>query len=198
MEEFWKDIPDYEGIYQASNFGRIRTAPNKTTFSRLLGVRHWKSRIMKGRGNNTITGARVSLWKDGKCKDWLVARLIAITFLGKPDEGKNTVNHKNGNRLDNRVENLEWLSLADNIRHAFNTGLQPQNKRVKLKKDNCELEFASMSLASQFLGKSKGYLSSMINSSQRILDKNNEEWECVVFGYNKDLIRCNIKEKQQC
>lgn len=55
MEEIWKDIPDYEGIYQASNLGRIRTAPNKTTYTELRGVRHWKMRIMKGKGNNKHT-----------------------------------------------------------------------------------------------------------------------------------------------
>nr|DAW95243.1 MAG TPA: NUMOD4 motif protein [Bacteriophage sp.] len=63
MEEIWKDIPDYEGIYQASNLGRIRTAPNKTTYTELRGVRHWKMRIMKGKGNNKHTGARVGLRK---------------------------------------------------------------------------------------------------------------------------------------
>lgn len=104
MEEIWKDIPDYEGIYQASSLGRIRTAPDKTTYTELRGVRHWKTRIMKGRGNNKQTGARVGLWKNGKCKDWLVARLVAITFLGEPKGENNTVNHINGNRLDNRIE----------------------------------------------------------------------------------------------
>ena len=82
--EVWKDIPDYEGLYEASSFGRIRTKEGKTTFTQKRGIRHWKSRIMKGRGNNYSTGSRVGLWKNGKVKDWLVARLVAITFLGKP------------------------------------------------------------------------------------------------------------------
>ena len=158
MEEIWKDIPDYEGIYQASTFGRIRTAPNKTTYTELHGVRHWKTRIMKGRGNNKQTGARVGLWKNGKCKDWLVARLVAITFLGEPKGENNTVNHINGNRLDNRVENLEWLSIADNIRHAFRTGLHPQNIRVVLKRGDYQQEFVSKGEACRFLGRSKGYV----------------------------------------
>ena len=69
MEEIWKDIPDYEGIYQASNLGQIRTTPNKITMTNLHGIRHWKTRILKGRGNYYQTGKRVSLWKNGKPKD---------------------------------------------------------------------------------------------------------------------------------
>ena len=102
MQEIWKDIPDYEGIYQASTLGNIRTVEGKTTFSVRHGERHWKSRILKGRGDNYKTGRRVSLWKDKKCKDWLVARLVAITFLGKPETNL-TVNHKDGNRLNNKI-----------------------------------------------------------------------------------------------
>ena len=71
------------------------------------------------------------MWKNGIVKDWLVARLVAITFLGYPVGDNNTVNHINGNRLDNRLDNIEWLSIGDNVRHAFETGLMPY-KKVKL------------------------------------------------------------------
>ena len=140
--EIWKDIPNYENTYEASSFGRIRTHKNKTTYSKRFGcMRHWKSRIMKGRGDFIKTGKRVGLWKDGKCKEWLVARLIAITFLGFPTKEANTVNHKNGNRLDNMIENLEWLSIGDNLRHAFDTGLMPY-KKIQLYNNDCELVFS--------------------------------------------------------
>ena len=156
MKEIWKDIPNYEGIYQASNLGNIRTAPNKTTFTNIHGVRHWKSRIMKGRGNSP-GGKRVCLWKNGEHKDWLVARLVAITFLGQPTKNANTVNHINGNRYDNRIENLEWLSIGDNIRHAFDNGLMPQ-KKVRLYNKDCELIFRSQTMASKYIGKNYGYI----------------------------------------
>ena len=188
MEEIWKDIPDYEGIYQASSLGRIRTTPDKTTYTELRGVRHWKTRIMKGKGNNKHTGARVGLWKNGECKDWLVARLVAITFLGQPSGDKNTVNHINGNRLDNRVENLEWLSLADNIRHAFRTGLHSQNIRVVLRRGDYQQEFISKGEASRFLGKSTGYVSSCMTNNYKIYDKDKNEWECIILGHNKDVL----------
>lgn len=163
--EIWKDIPDYEGLYEASSFGRIRTHRDKTTFTKKHGARHWKSRIMKGRGNNYATGKRVGLWKNGKVKEWLVARLVAITFLGKPTKEANTVNHINGNRLDNRIENLEWLSIGDNIRHAFDTGLMPYRK-IKLYNEDCELVFSSMSKASTHIGRNGGYISLCLSKNR--------------------------------
>ena len=174
--EIWKDIPDYEGIYQASSLGRIRTAPNKITYTNRHGARHWKCRIMKGRGNNYKTGKRVSLWKNGKAKDWLVARLVAITFLGKPTIEANTVNHINGNRLDNRIENLEWLSIGDNVRHAFDTGLMPY-KKIKLFNNDCEMTFRSMCLASVFIGRNKGYISFCKNLNRPIISKDGTKFD---------------------
>lgn len=178
-KEIWKDIPNYEGIYQASNLGRIRTAPNKTTSNKRYGKRVWAVRVLKGRGNNKIAGARVSLWKDGKCKDWLIARLVAMTFLGIPKE-TDTVNHKNGNRLDNRVENLEWLSLADNIRHAFDNGLMPY-KKVKLYNKDSELTFRSLAKASEYLGHNSSYISMCLKRKSKIKDKNGREYSIELF-----------------
>ena len=80
----WRDIPEYEGIYQASNYGDIRTVEGKTTYTKLHGKRVWKSRVLKGKGDHFTPGRRVSLWKDGKSKDYLVSRLVAMTFLGIP------------------------------------------------------------------------------------------------------------------
>lgn len=167
--EVWKDIPNYEGLYQASSFGRIRTAEGKTTYTKRHGARHWKSRIMSGRGNNKITGKRVALWKNGVVKDWLVARLVAITFLGYPKNGVNTVNHKNGDRFDNRLENIEWLSLGDNIRHAFDTGLMPY-KRVKLYNQDCEMVFRSQVKASEYIGRNHNYINLCIKRNTPIKD----------------------------
>ena len=98
--EIWKDIPNYSG-YQASNLGRIRTY-NKVTYTKMHGERHWKDRILSfkpstsSRKNiNQGMGYRVDLWKDGKPKTLLVARLVATTFLENLIDTKMTVNHKN-------------------------------------------------------------------------------------------------------
>lgn len=154
-KEVWKPIPNYENIYEASNLGRIRTFANKTTYTNKHGIRHWKQRVLKQKYSSS--GYRVCLWKDGKCKDWLVHRLIGITFLG---ESSLTINHIDGNRFNNKIENLEWCSLADNIRKGFEAGLyRTQIKVVVTNKQTHEkISFRSMSLACKFMNKSVGYL----------------------------------------
>lgn len=162
MEEIWKPIPHYEGIYEASNLGRIRTCEGKTTFTKKRGIRHWKQRILKYRGETYATGYRVSLWKDGKAKDWLVARLVAMAFLGESDL---TVNHIDGNRFNNNIENLEWCSLAENIKKGFETGLYKKNQKaisIEIKHSGKIMSFPSLSEAERTLGIKRGYISNSI------------------------------------
>lgn len=181
-KEIWKDIPQYEGIYQASNYGDIRTVEGKTTFTNKHGVRHWKSRVLKGRGNNKTTGKRVSLWKAGKSKDFLVARLVAITFLGEPPKNY-TVNHKDSNRFNNKLDNLEWLSLEDNIRHGFKTGLYSTlQKRIAIKVKGDVLVFNSMSSLDAYLKKHNGYTSNRLKKGYKtVIDSFGNYFECVLL-----------------
>lgn len=157
-KEVWKDIPDYEGIYQASNLGRIRTCEGKTTYTKRHGIRHWKSRILKPKvANKKRKDERVSLWKDGKSKDYLVSRLVASAFYGKCDL---TINHINGNPLDNRIENLEWCSLKENIQKGFETGLYDKTFRpIKVfdKQTKVMYEFQNTTYATKVLGLNRGY-----------------------------------------
>lgn len=186
MEEIWKDIPNYEG-YQASSLGRIRTY-NKKTYTQKHGERHWKNRILKFKpstSSNNLgqgTGYRVTLWKNGKGKDYLVARLVATTFLENLIDTKMTVNHKNGNRLDNRIENLEWLSLSENIKYGFENGQYKQHKTILYNK-NEKYEFRSKSKASEFLGRNTGYISMCFNKNRKAISKktNNEYNIKVIF-----------------
>lgn len=163
MEEVWKPIPGYEGIYEASNLGRIRTANGKTTSNARYPVRVWQQRVLKPKVQTRSYGKqdqRVSLWKDGVESTQLVARLVAMSFLPTPYD-KLTVNHINGNPMDNRVENLEWCTLKENIQHAFETGLKQNTvKAIVLERsDGHKLPFKSMADASRYLGRSKGYVS---------------------------------------
>ena len=177
MEEIWKDIPNYEG-YQVSNLGRVRTH-NKTTYTERHGVRNWKDRILKYKGETYNTGYRVDLWKDGKCNTFLVARLVAFTFYNEDiNNHKLTVDHVDGNRFNNNINNLELVSLAENIRRAFKTGLMPYNKIKLTDKDSDEeLMFNSMSQASLYMKKNHGYISA--KCKQNIFEDNKYKWEII-------------------
>ncbi|PGZ46440.1 HNH endonuclease [Bacillus anthracis] len=155
----WRDIPGYEGIYQASITGQIRSVDGKKTHSVLHGTRIWKGRVLKQKVSKD-NSCRVTLWKDKKEKTWLVHRLVALTFIPKP-EGKDYINHIDGNRLNNDVSNLEWCDYIENNNHAFDNDLMTCNQKVILVDKNTSepLLFRSLAKASLFLGYTKGYLS---------------------------------------
>lgn len=111
MDELWKDIKGYEGLYQASNFGNIRLLNNN---------KHLKQGILsKGY-------LRVTLSK----KSFLSHRIIATTFIPNPDN-KKCVNHIDGNKLNNNVNNLEWCTHSENMQHAWDNGLHSKNHLFK-------------------------------------------------------------------
>lgn len=171
MEEIWKDIPRYEG-YQASTKGRIRTF-NKVTYTEIHGYRQWKNRILKfkpssfnSHSKKQGSGYRVTLWKDGKSKDFLVARLIATTFLEDLIDTNMTVNHKDGNRTNNNIENLEWLSRSENIKYGFEKGQYKQIKTILYNKKERK-QFRSLSQADIFLERSIGYCSQILKRNKK-------------------------------
>lgn len=104
MEEIWKPIPGYDGWYEASSLGRIRT-------------NHYMNgsevRVMKYEQNQDHY-CRVELRKQGTRKKHMVHQLIALTFIPNP-EGKPYVDHKDGNRHNNAVDNLRWCTHAENM-----------------------------------------------------------------------------------
>jgi hypothetical protein len=161
MNVEWRDVPSYEGIYQVSNDGRVRTIEGKMTTSILHGERHWHSRILKtkdtwAKKRTVWCGERVTLCKDKQPKEYLVHRLEACAFLGYPLDSELTVNHKDGNRRNNSIDNLEMITRAENIRHGFRTGLYKHTmKPITLVDDNgTEHSFQSSAEATRWLGKS--------------------------------------------
>lgn len=118
--EVWKDIPGYEGFYQASNLGNIRSLP------RLVGGR-WRG-LLKRQPGRVMNGGLYSngyclvvLSIDGKHVTTSKHILVAKTFIPNT-ENKRCVNHKNSIRTDNRVENLEWVTHKENTHHGISKG----------------------------------------------------------------------------
>ena len=102
----------------------------------------------------------MDLWKDGKPKCFKISRLVAFTFYGEDiNNTALTVNHIDGNWQNNRLENLELVSKAENIRHAFRTGLMPSKRTaVTNKRTGEKKEYQSMCAASRAIGRSGGYI----------------------------------------
>ena len=105
--------------------------------------------------------ARVSLWKDGVEHTHLVSRLVARTWCDGYADGL-TVNHIDGDPHNNKVDNLEWVTLTENIRHGFENGLYPQKSILLIDEDGSAELFRSMICASRFLGKCDNYVSNYL------------------------------------
>lgn len=127
MKEIWKAIKDYEGKYEVSNLGRVKSLERKSRLNRKI-----KERILAPR-EHTGGYLRVQLSR----KDFYIHRLVAETFIPNP-ENKSQVNHIDGNKRNNRVDNLEWNTPLENNLHAIRTGLNKKDREFMIKMANCE------------------------------------------------------------
>ena len=111
----WKDIVGYENEYQINQFGEIRTLKDSPKLKKYDVL---KPQISKRNGY-----VYQMLYKKGKEKLLRVHRLVAMAFLPNPNNLPQ-VNHKDGNKQNNSVDNLEWCEQSDNMKHAYKNGLQ--------------------------------------------------------------------------
>ena len=123
MEEIWKDIKDYEGLYQVSNLGRVKSLERITRHGHL-----WKERLLKI-CYNPANYKIVILAKDGKNKTRLVHRLVAEAFIPNPDNLPQ-INHKDENPTNSCVDNLEWCTNKYNV----NYGTRNERHAAKMSK----------------------------------------------------------------
>lgn len=129
LNEIWKDIKEYEGLYQISNLGKIksleRISQHKTCYGGLYKVKEKMLIPVEIKEYKTV-----KLCKNGILKRFYLHRLVAETFIPNP-LNKPEVNHKDGNKSNNIVENLEWMTHQENCKHRDDTGLRKAPKGIK-------------------------------------------------------------------
>lgn len=155
MQEIWKDIIGYEGFYQVSNLTTVRSLNRKIPHGeRFVNL---KSKILKPK-KDTKGYWQVTLCKDKNQNHKLVHRLFAMAFIPNP-ENKPQINHINGIKSDNRLENLEWCTGTENMQHVIINNLKEIHKgesHYKSRLSNSEVEvirsgkFKQKDLAIQF------------------------------------------------
>lgn len=172
MEEIFKDIPGYEGIYQVSNLGRVKRLAHVSRQGH-----HLDEYIFKNQYDNF--GYTYVTLSDGSKngKQWTIHRLVAITFIPNPDN-KPCVNHKDGVKDNNVVSNLEWCTAKENAQHAIRTGL------VDIEKS-----------------RANGRKSRQVVGISIMCDDTGEVFECLtdtipVFGFGSMIIDCLRKGRR--
>lgn len=167
--EIWKDIAGFEGYYQVSNHGNVKSFA-------------WgKERILKP-GRNSGGYLCVVLHAEGMRSTRTVHRLVMEAFVPN-EEGKESINHKNGVKADNHLSNLEWATLSENMQHAYDTGLkvitdrQRQSPRLRPWKgrdtsrvvfdENSGVYYNSIKEASEAYGMNYNTLLSQINGQNK-------------------------------
>lgn len=171
MEEIWKDIEGYEGLYQVSSLGRVksleRIIKSKSALGKIFICRRQKEKILDcfKSGGYLLVG----LNKQNKQKMIYLHRIVCLSFLENP-ENKPCINHKNGIKTDNRVDNLEWCTYKENMSHAINNNLAGQlgeknghSKLTKRKVRDIRKKYKSGNIYQKDLAKQYGVCATTIS-----------------------------------
>jgi hypothetical protein len=167
----WKQVIGFEGLYIVSENGNVLSLGNGCSTNTLTkNERHLTQRLSRNGYLN------VKLSKQGERTYISVHRLVALSFIPNPEK-KPQVNHKDGNKGNNHISNLEWATARENIRHSVDNGLQVMPKGI----DNpCSKQIRQLSISNELIREWGS-----INEVKRIMGFNS-------FG----IIKCCKKEKK--
>lgn len=187
--EIWKDVVGYEGYYEVSSLGRVRSVDRYVN----TGIRYNDIKLHRGRmlklNLKRMGYLTADLCKGNRVKTLFVHRLVASAFIPSV-EGKNYVNHKNLNKLDNRVENLEWVTPKENSHHAALNGVMYGGLRKKIRCSETGMTFLSSYKAAEWLNKNKFQFSKNIDNMAKTIRACCCGTRKSAYGYHwKDVIQ---------
>lgn len=186
--EVWKDIPGYEGYYQVSNLGRVKS------LARMVSRKNQPDCPIEERCLKQRTGKNgynyVVLSKEGKPKTALIHRMVATAFVKNP-KGQKIVNHIDGDKQNNRFDNLEWCSSGENNKHAFETGLI---SKEKLAKSVMNPEHQNKNNTS---GRKGVYFNKQVKKWQAYIKVNHKVIYLGVFEKKEDAIRAREEKEKE-
>lgn len=176
--EIWKDLPGNEGTYQISNLGRVKTLDRVIKCGKNI-KKHIPEKVMAIRSHAGYKTVTIRI--DSKTKVCSIHRLVAKTFLPNPNNYK-CVNHIDGNKENNAVNNLEWCNYSHNMKHAYRNGLRVAKGRAKLSKSQvleirelCTSSGYTITKIADIFGVSKATISKIKNYKSWYNDK--ELWQ---------------------
>lgn len=173
MIEIWKDVVGFEGRYKVSNIGNIKSL-DRYEHNDYHGSRHLKETILKTYYHKK--GYKmVILHKEGTINRLYIHRIVATSFIENINNYP-TINHIDGIKDNNIVDNLEWCTQKQNVNHAYDNYFNKMSNKTKLIKiiDNSEYYFRSSTKACEFIGRKHGYIYSCNKFGRNIIgiDKN--------------------------
>jgi hypothetical protein len=182
--EIWKPIKGYEGLYEVSNTGKVksieRTFTGKDGVTKSVHERILVLSLSMITKKHPIARYTVELWKDNKRKRISIHRIVAITFLPNL-EGKPQVNHIDGNPKNNNIENLEWATNSENVKHAYKTGLMKPKGKKPIKGTNLItgeiIYFDSVANASKYFNVTEGSIKAPLKGYGRSKNGCGYKWE---------------------
>lgn len=171
--EEWRDIEGFENLYQVSNLGNVKSLSHDVNRSNGT-VQHFKEKILHP-GNMTSGYRFVGLTRNKVCKNFGVHRLVANAFIPNPNNFSD-INHKDGNKINNNVSNLEWVTRSENLKHAVDIGLVKNQckicRKVIVKCNEKIVTFETMKDCCNFFGFKKGWLHNLIRKHGLIFNYN--------------------------
>lgn len=187
-----KEVCGYEGLYLIDSLGNVVSCP------RQQGSRFVNQYKILGTKTNRLGYKEVALSKDGTTRTVLLHRLLALHFIDNPNNLP-CVNHRNGVKTDNRLENLEWCTRSQNTKHAYennlggfrdnaNAGIRAMNELTKyvsvmlIAPDGSEMYFPGTKEAAEFLGTKSDEVTRAIRKGQRVRGHK-------AFGFKKPDLR---------